>query len=666
MRNHLDAFLNRLPFPNERYYEVVAVLVVGLGGGGLVLVFKALIRWFHAVLFGDMGGWLGQWGLWTIIAVPVVGGVLVGLLRQFFVKSERHHGVAGIMEAVALAGGRLRYYRTPLKALTSALSIGAGASVGPEDPSVQIGASLGSFVARKLHMSEERTRTFVAMGAASGIAAAFNAPIAGVFFAVELILREFSTNSFGMIVFGSVMSSVLVRAFVGPTPAFEIPSYTLGSPVELGFYLLLGLLAAFVSVAYIKGIYWAHDWFHNSRMPLWARPILIGGMIGLIGIWFPQIFGDSYEAIDDILFGRNLVIWLLLVLLVIKIIATALSLGAGFMGGVFAPSLFLGAALGGAFGAILKVVVPGLTIIPSAFALVGMAAVLAGTVRAPVTAIMLLFEMTNDYRIILPLMFAVTVSLFFSQWLHKDSVYELSLTRKGIRLQRGRDVDVLETLTVSEVMKPVPNALSVDTSLKTASDIMLKERAHGLPVTNDQGDLIGVLTVEDINRALEQTPENAKMPAGRFCTHDLVVVYPDDTVNRALEDMNQNDIGRLPVVEETNPRKLIGWLNRVDLIRAYDLALSKRTASRHVLSQVRLGAVSGAEVFEYEIAAGCEVDGKLLKEIHLPEDTLVASIQRGRRLIIPHGDTRLKAGDTIAVVAQSKDQDLLEKLLTCP
>jgi chloride channel protein, CIC family len=665
MRHTLDTFLDRLPFPNERYYEVAAVLLVGLGGGGLVLVFKALIRWIHAVLFDGMGGWLGQWGPWTVVAVPMVGGVLVGLLRQFFVKSERHHGVAGIMEAVAMAGGRLRYQRTPLKALTSALSIGAGASVGPEDPSVQIGASLGSFVARKLRISEERARTFVAMGAASGIAAAFNAPIAGVFFAVELILGEFTTNSFGMIVFGSVMSSVLVRAFVGPTPAFAVPAYTLGSPVELGFYLLLGLLAAFVSVAYIKGIYWAHDWFHNSRIPLWSRPILTGGMIGLIGIWFPQIFGDSYDAIDDILFGRNLVIWLLLALLFIKIIATALSLGAGFMGGVFAPSLFLGAALGGAFGETLKVLFPSLTIIPSAFALVGMAAVLAGTVRAPVTAIMLLFEMTNDYRIILPLMFAVTVSLFISQWLHKDSVYELSLTRKGIRLQRGRDVDVLEMLTVSEVMKPAPNVIPVDTSLSAASDALLKERAHGLPVMNSMGELVGVLTVEDINRALEQSTKNAKVPAERFCTHNLVVVHPDDTVNHALQSMNQNDIGRLPVVDENNPRKLVGWLNRVDLIRAYDLALAKRTAAHRVLAQVRIGALADVEVFEYEIDAGCEVDGKLLKEIQLPEDTLVASIQRGRKLIIPHGMTRLQAGDTISVVAQSEDRDILEELLTC-
>jgi chloride channel protein, CIC family len=663
MRNQLDAFLDRLPFHNERYYEVMAVLAVGLGGGGLVLLFKAAIHWVQEWFFTDLYGLLQPWGAWTVALLPVTGGVLVGVLRQYFVKQERHHGVAGIMEAVALAGGRLRYKRIPLKSLTAVLSIGSGASLGPEDPSVQIGATTGSFVAQKLRVSEENARVFVAMGAASGIAAAFNAPIAGVFFAVELVLGEFTTTSFGMLVFGAVMSSVLTRAIAGPSPAFAIPAYSLHSPVELIFYLALGLLAAFISVAYIRAIYRAHDWFHHSHLPVWIRPVLVGALIGVTGIWFPQIFGDSYEAIDDILFGRELVVWSLLVLLGLKIVATALSLGAGFMGGVFAPSLFLGAALGGAFGLLVDALFPSLQIVPSAFALVGMAAVLAGTVRAPVTAIMLLFEMTNDYRIILPLMFAVAISLFFSQWLHHESVYELSLARKGIRLQRGRDVDVLETLTVAEMMKPAPAVISNTLPLKAASDHLLKERVHGLPVIGRGGDLCGVLTVEDIGRAIEQNPENARKPVENFCTQKLIVAYPDETINQVLRRMNRYDIGRMPVVKDSNPRKMIGWMNRVDLIRAYDIALAKRTATRHTLAQVRLGAVSGAEVFEYEVASGSVVDGKLLAEVPWPQESLVASIQRGERLIIPHGSTVLEAGDHLAIVARTTDEGAIRALV---
>jgi len=663
MRRLLDAFLDRLPFHNDRYYQAMAVLVVGLGSGGLVLLFKAVIRWIQTLFFTDLYDLLQPIGTWTILFLPVLGGLLVGLLRQYFVKQERHHGVAGVMEAVALAGGRLRYKRIPLKALTAAISIGSGASVGPEDPSVQIGANVGSFVAKKLRTSEQNARMFVAMGAASGIAAAFNAPIAGVFFAVELVLGEFATASFGMIVFAAVMSSVLTRAVVGPSPAFYIPAYTLRSPIELVFYLVLGLLAAFISVAYIKGIYWAHDWFHHSRLPIWVRPVLIGALIGVMGIWFPQIFGDSYEAIDDILFGRNLIVWLLLVLLALKIVATALSLGAGFMGGVFAPSLFLGAALGGSFGVLAGKLFPSIHIVPSAYALVGMAAVLAGTVRAPVTAIMLLFEMTNDYRIILPLMFAVAVSVFFSQWLHRESVYELSLVRKGIHLQRGRDVDVLETLTVAEMMKPAPTIIPTNAPLKKASDMLLKERLHGLPVTAPNGNLCGVITVEDITRAIEQHPENARKPVEQFCTQKLIVAYPDETVNQVLQHMNRYDIGRMPVVEEANPTKMIGWINRVDLIRAYDVALAKRTATRHTLAQVRLGVVSDAEVFEFEIAPGSHVDGKFLSQAAWPKDSLVASIQRGRKLIIPHGNTQLFAGDHLAVVAHTDDEQTLRNLI---
>ena len=266
------SLIDRLPFPNERIVDIVAVFIIGLGGGAGVMVFKAAYHWLGNLMFINLGGWLHQWGAWTIILIPVIGGIVVGLLHQFLIAEERHHGVSGIMEAVALAGGRLRYWRAPLKILTSIISLGAGASVGPEDPSVQIGASLGSFVGQKLRMSGERTRMMVTMGAAAGIAAAFNAPIAGVFFGIEIILGELTSVAFGWIVFGSVLSAVVTRAVIGPNPAFPLPSYTLGSVWEMPLYLGLGLAAALVSVAYNRAIYLAQDWFHHSSLP--KRPSL--------------------------------------------------------------------------------------------------------------------------------------------------------------------------------------------------------------------------------------------------------------------------------------------------------------------------------------------------------------------------------------------------------
>jgi CIC family chloride channel protein len=657
------SWIDRLPIANERITDVIAVLIIGLGSGAGVMLFKAAYRWLNKLLFTDLGGWLHQWGHWTLVLIPVLGGIVIGLMHHFLIAEERHHGVSGIMEAVALAGGRLRYWRAPLKILASVVSLGAGASVGPEDPSVQIGASLGSLVGQKLRMSDERTRMMVAMGAASGIAAAFNAPIAGVFFAIEIILGELTSAAFGLVVFGAVLSAVVTRAISGQNPAFQVPSYALRSPLELPLYIGLGFLAALVAVAYIRAIYWSQDWFHNSHLPVWLRPALTGAIVGAIGLFFPQIFGDGYGAIGDILFGRNLILWVLVALLTLKIIATSINLGSGFMGGLFAPSLFLGAALGGAYGVVLRQFLPSLNIQPSAFALVGMAAVLAGAVHAPVTAIMLLFEMTDDYRIILPLMFAVAISVFISQSLQSASVYEVSLLRKGIRLQRGRDVDVLQTLRVSEVMKEIPETVRLDTPLREASTLFTRHHVHGLPVVDGRGNLCGVIAVTDIERALEQDATNIDKPLRNFCMRELIVAHPDETVQSALRRMGQNDIGRLPVVDSVNPRKLVGWLSRVDIVRAYDLALARRSEVRHQVAQVRLGAISGLDVFEIDVESGSVLDGKLLSEVKWPEESLVASVRRGRRVTIPHGETRLQADDQVTVIAKPEDEAQIKALL---
>lgn len=662
----MQSFLNRVALSRSRIYDGLAMISIGLGSSLAVLAFKDSISFVHNLLFTRFYGQISGWGVWTLVLVPVIGGLLVGLMRHYLVPAERHHGVAGIMESVALAGGRLRYQRVLVKTIAAAVSIGSGASVGPEDPSVQIGSNLGSFIGQKLHMSDARTRLLVAMGAASGIAAAFNAPIAGVFFAIELVLGELTTSAFGMVVFSAVISAVTTRAIIGPTPAFPIPAYDFHAPIELAFYLILGILAAIVSVIYIKGIYWAHDWFHHSRIPLWLRPMLVGALIGAIGIFLPEVFGDGYEAITEILFGRMTVIYLLLVLLFLKVILTSLSLGAGFMGGVFAPSLFLGAALGESLGLIVANWFPNMAIQPSAFALVGMAAVLAGTVRAPATAIILLFEMTNDYRILLPLMFAVVISVYLSRSMHEASVYELSLLRKGIHLQRGRDIDVLETLTVKEVMRDIPATVQLHMPLRMASSMMDMARVHGLPVVGNDGALWGVISLTDIDRAMEQQESNLDRPSGEFCSRKLVLAYPNETVRDAMQRMSGRDIGRMPVVSPDDETRLVGWLSRRDIIRAYELALSRRSADRHRVKQVQLGAISGAEVLELVVAPGSPADGALMKDIDWVGYSLVASIQRGRRLLIPHGNTRLYAGDRLALVAEPEDEEALHALVTAP
>ena len=489
-------------------------LVVGLSTGIGVWAFKGLFELLRQAVFSKATGWV-------VVLIPVIGGLVVGAIVKYLIGPEKLHGTARIMQAVALTGGRLRYRNAPIKTAAAILSIGAGASVGPEDPAVQIGANLGSMFGQILHLSEERTRTLVAAGAASAIAAAFNAPIAGVFFALEIILGEIGGSAPGMILIAAVTSSVFTQAVAGSSPAFRVPAYAFNSAWELPLYLVLGLLAGPVSALYARLLYSMQDMYSSWNVSLPIKTASAGLAVGLVGLFLPQVFGVGYETIGEILNKNDLGFWLLVALLIAKLILTPISISGGFLGGVFAPALFIGAALGGAFGSFLTILFPSLGINPATFALVGMAAALAGAVHAPLTAVILLFEMTNDYRIILPLMFAVAISLVISQWLQKDSVYALGLARHGIRLDRGRDVELLGAITVGEAMHVGTITLPESLPLDEAATRLAQTRHHGLPVVDMDGNLSGILTVQDIEMSQGET-------VGEACTREVEVAFPDE------------------------------------------------------------------------------------------------------------------------------------------
>ncbi len=637
-------------------------MLVGLATGAGVWLFKYLIGLLQELMFVRVVGLLAPAGRWIIALIPLAGGILVGLLTHFLIGEEKLHGTAGVMQSVALAGGRLRYRKAPAKTAAAILSIGMGASVGPEDPSVQIGANIGSMLGQWLHMSDERIRMLVAAGAASAIAAAFNAPIAGVFFALELILGEVGGTSLGLILVAAVISSLFTQAVSGSSPAFHIPVYTSRSGWELPFYLVLGLIAGPVSALYIQMLYRIQDLFHRRKAPGWIMTGAAGLLLGMAAIYLPQVLGTGYETIGEILNQGDLALGLLLALLLAKVILTPVSIGGGFIGGVFAPALFIGAALGGAFGMISARLFPGLGLSPAAFALVGMAAVLAGAVRAPLTAVILLFEMTNDYHFILPLMFAVAVSLLISQRIHRDSVYALGLARHGIRLDRGRDVEVMGAITVGEAMHASKEALPENASLGKAAEILARSHHHGMPVVDAQGLLSGVLTVEDIERA------GGAKSVREACTRSLEVAFLDETLNMALRRMSRRDVGQLPVVARDNPRKLLGILGRADVIHAYDIALTRRTTQRHQELAVRLDAMTPArvDVTDVVVEKGSPCAGKKMSEIPFPHDCVIASVRRGGNVFIPRGSTSLNAGDILVVVAQGAAREEVLRMCRKP
>ncbi|WP_245981484.1 chloride channel protein [Frondihabitans australicus] len=420
----------------------VPAVVIGAGAGLAAVAFRWLIQTATRIFTGtgDYSATTGHpahpWLPWLggafVILTPVVGGLIYGPLVQRFAPEAKGHGVPEVMLAVAKNGGRIRPQVAIVKAIASAVTIGSGGSVGREGPIIQIGSALGSTLARLLRLPTHRVTTLVACGAAGAIAATFNAPLAGIFFALELILRDFAAESFGVVVVSAITASVVGRAFLGSEPFLTLPQFSVAHTSEYALFALLGLVAGAVGMGFTKALYAIEDlcdflW----RGPEWLRPVVGGVFLGGLLFALPQMYGVGYPVLDRAVAGRYAVAFLL-ILLVGKVVATSLTLGIGGSGGVFAPSLFIGAMLGAAFGQVAGMLDPALHGQAGAFAIVGMGAVLVGTTRAPITAGVMLFELTGDYAIVLPLLLAIVVAAAVSRLLGADTIYTLKLRRRGI------------------------------------------------------------------------------------------------------------------------------------------------------------------------------------------------------------------------------------------
>lgn len=637
--------------PAERVVLVLTAMIVGTGAGVGAVAFRWLIETITKFSFGVVPSALAFLGRYYVVLIPAAGGLVVGPLIYFFAREAKGHGVPEVMEAVALRGGRIRPVVGLVKALASSICIGTGGSVGREGPIVQIGSAWGSTLGQWFHFSDDRVRNLVACGAAGGIAATFNAPIAGVIFSLEVILQEFSMGYFSTVVISSVTASVISRIVLGDVPAFPVPSYSLISVWELPLYAVLGVLAALVATGFVFLLYKSEDLFDAWRFPEYLKPAVGGLGMGVIGLFLPQVLGVGYEAIGSTLLDPG-DLTLLAALLLAKLVATSVTLGSGGSGGVFAPSLFMGAMLGGAYGVTIHRVFPGVTASGGAYAVVGMAAVFAGAARAPMTAILILFEMTDDYLIILPLMLSTVVSTLLAEHFSRESIYTIKLVRRGVRLALGRDIDVMQGVFVNEAMTPISD-LDVVYSHTSVEDLARKfdrTRHHGFPVLNVNGELCGVVTLRDLEEAMHRG-DVSSMTVGDIATKSPVTVYPDEPLWVALKRLGVRDVGRLPVVDRDDPRRLVGVLRRRDVIRAYNLAILRRLDAHQKAERLRLGKLGGTEFVEISIEQDSPVVGRKLVEMRLPQDCTVVSVQRGRKVIIAHGDTVLTPGDKVIAFA---------------
>jgi len=581
LKAKLTKILDRIR-SNEIVFGLSLSILVGAIAGLGAVVFRWLISSFESLFFGGGANYLGFLGQYYIILLPAVGGLIVGLLVHFGAREAKGHGVPEVMEAVAVGGGRIRPRVAVVKSLASSICIGSGGSVGREGPIVQIGSSFGSAIGQWLGLPAGWLRTLVACGAAGGISATFNTPIGGVFFAMEIILGRFITPRFGYVVISSVVANFVAHAFLGSQPSFDIVPYSMVSYWELLPYVLLGVLAALAAAAFIRLLYKCEDIFDAWHIPEYLKPAIGGIGIGLIGLYSYDLLGVGYGdvfwvssmSVNQALLG-NIALQSLVILVVLKIIATSLTLGSGGSGGIFAPSLFIGAMLGGALGSVAHLLFPSYVASSGAYALVGMAAVFAGAARAPITATIMLFEMTRDYAIILPLMIAVVISVVISRSLSRESIYSLKLVRRGVDINQLYQASPLREVTVSKAMTrdfpTVPPTMPI-------SELVTKLRDtghHGFPVVNKKREFVGVVTLSDVEAAMEERG-SSNLTVGDITSKSVVVAYPDEYIHDVFVKLGTRDVGRIPVVDRNNPKRLLGVLRRHDVVGAYGRAIRRR------------------------------------------------------------------------------------------
>ena len=563
-------------YVSETHFLIILAVLVGLGGGLGAVVFRGLIGAFRHLFLERGAEWLGHPYLLPLI--PAVGGLLVGFLVLRWAREARGHGVPEVMAAVAQEGGRIRPRVAIIKSLASALCIGSGGSVGREGPIVQIGSALGSSLGQIFGLTDQRLKILVGCGAAAGISATFNAPIAGVIFALEVILGDFTIGAFSPIIISSVLATALSRHVLGNEPAFIVPQYQPFSPYELVYYAILGVLGGIVAVGFTRFLYKMEDGFDQLAISEYAKPVVGGLLVGSIGIFFPQVFGVGYEAITDAV-DNNTELSLIAILFLAKFLATSLTLGSGGSGGIFAPSLFLGAMVGGVFGNAMHALTPDLAVTPGAYALVGMAALVAGTTHAPLTAMLILFELTDDYKIILPLMLATTISTLIAKWVESESIYTLKLSRRGLRISQGIDISILESVRVRDILSMDFVAIKQDTSLGEIIRLLQQNDLTDYPVVDGDQVLCGVVSFQDVRSVMMRDDLYSMLIAADFMQDDPPVVKAEASLLEALNVFTQSEIHHLPVVNNTAHDRLVGIITRSNLMEHYNQELRRRMSS---------------------------------------------------------------------------------------
>ncbi len=664
---------------SEQTLLISLSVIVGVLTGFTSVGFRKLVDLFTGWIWRGGESPLAAVGTvspWLILLAPAAGGLLVGLIIRYAASEVKGHGVPEVMEAVALRDGRMRSRLVPLKALASAITIGSGGSAGREGPIVLIGSALGSTIGMISRLPAKFLRILVAAGAAGGIGATFNTPVAGAIFSAEVILGDFGVAHFTPVVISSVMATAVSRSFFGDNPTFAITpgGFQFVSVWELIPYAVLGLLAAGVAILFIKMLSTSTDLF-DDRLPVpdWLRPAIGGLLLGLLALVIPQVMGVGYETVEAMLGELHTWPWsFMFLILAAKMLATSLTLGSGGSGGIFSPSLLMGAMLGGAVGTVVHAAFPASSATSGAYAMVGMGAVLAATTHAPLTAALMLFELTANYRIILPLMLSCTMATLIATRLSSVSIYTEKLKKRGVMLSRGREINILRNIPVRDVPLTEAATVSKDASLPSLMALLATSTHSRFFLLNDDGSLAGSIDLVDLRKVIpEQEHLRNLLLATDVATSQVQVVTPESTLNHVMWEFGRSHADELPVVDSEESGRLLGVVRQQDVIARYN----REILMRDMVEEMRRGVEDAAALETVplgdryllaEITVPGSLTGLTLSESELRSrygvEVIMIRPRDGDEAVIPAGSRTLEEGDLLLIVGERDAVSKLKKL----
>ena len=649
---------------------LVLVPVVGILTGLSALAISYLIAGVQSVLWGYGGDVLEaatRAGPLARIAVPALGGLLLGLLAYAMRRSPpRTPGTAGIIQALALKGGEISLVQTLPRVAAGVLTVSSGGSLGREGPISNFAAAIGSRLGRTFGLTPQALRVLVCCAVASSIAAVYNAPIGGAMFAMEILIGNFALEIFGPVVISSVLSTLIFRGATGDLPRFVLPEYHLVSAWEMPAYAVLGILAGLLSLCFIKALFLTEDLFKRLPIPAVLKPMLGLFLVGLLGCWLPQVFGNGYEPTNQILHDE-MTLKMVLLLMVAKTVATAITMGAGGSGGLFTPSMMLGAALGSAFGSTLHGWLPESIAAPGVYALVGMGGVIAGTTYAPITAVLMIFEQTNSYPVILPLMVVCIISTVTARIFRKDSMHDEQLRRRGVVLPAGPEAGVMRNIRVADVLHDEVESLPLTAPFHEIVEWFLARRHQYLYVTDSAHRFVGAIPLHAIKSVLHYA---TTLPV--VIAHDLVdptfgFVTPKQSLAEIMDMFWRQACERLPVVDDAESRRLVGWISKRDLFGVYSQEI---LGKRHLMTRFTVSTKDGARHDYVELPEGFEVQvipvsagmaERTLREVGLLTAYAILVLQIRHRdpdsgedlLQMPAASSFLHEGDRLVVIGKA-------------